>query len=278
MVVGIVDSGFDVFNPDLSGNIKYNYNDPIDGIDNDSDGYTDNYYGWDVADSDYTVYASGNPSNGDVHGGPVASIVCGTTNNGQFGSGVGFRCKCIPIKASPDTNNHDITAGYEGIVYAVEHGCQIVNCSWGDTSYSSAEQAIITYAANNHGALVVVAAGNIGDSLHGDSLIYYPASYQGAFSVGGTDSNDCHYYIHNSRVDISAPCLHIYISGTYFGAYDQSPTLWGNGTSDAAPIISGCAAIVKSHFPNMTMQDVGLRLKAKRHTLPDVAGGSVSPA
>ena len=51
-VIGISDTGTDIDHPDLVGNIKYNYEDPIDGIDNDNDGYTDNFYGWDLVEND----------------------------------------------------------------------------------------------------------------------------------------------------------------------------------------------------------------------------------
>src|SRR6185369_9135626 len=52
VVIGIVDSGTDWDHPDLAANIKYNYKDPIDGLDNDGDGHVDNFHGWDISDND----------------------------------------------------------------------------------------------------------------------------------------------------------------------------------------------------------------------------------
>lgn len=48
VIIGIIDTGVDLFHEDMVGNLYHNTNDPIDGIDNDNDGYIDNYYGWDV--------------------------------------------------------------------------------------------------------------------------------------------------------------------------------------------------------------------------------------
>ncbi|MCZ2443568.1 MAG: hypothetical protein LC101_07320, partial [Flavobacteriales bacterium] len=52
VVIGIVDGGTNFTHPDLVTNVYYNYADPIDGIDNDNDGYIDNFRGWDVGDND----------------------------------------------------------------------------------------------------------------------------------------------------------------------------------------------------------------------------------
>ena len=63
---GIVDTGTDPDHPDLVNNIKYNYADPVNGIDDDGDGYIDNYTGWDMADGDNNTLVAatggGNPS------------------------------------------------------------------------------------------------------------------------------------------------------------------------------------------------------------------------
>jgi serine protease len=60
VVIGIVDSGIDWDHPDLAANIKINYADPINGADDDGDGYVDNYRGWDFAGADYTNIVADN--------------------------------------------------------------------------------------------------------------------------------------------------------------------------------------------------------------------------
>jgi len=248
IIIGIVDTGTDLFHPDLQGNLKYNYNDPIDGIDNDNDGYTDNYYGWDLGNND------NNPQFDPVvpfgcHGTHVNGISSATTNNGIGISGVGFKCKFLPIRITDNAGT--ITMGYEGIIYAVDHGCSIVNCSWGDTYSAGAfGQDIINYAVINMNAIVVAAAGNIVAPLD-----YYPSSYDNVISVGRVDSFDVLTGSYSKYIDICAPGEYIY-STTCGGGYAAS-----GGSSASSPIIAGCAGILKTHFPSYNALQIIEQLK-----------------
>ncbi len=95
IVIGITDSGTDIDHVDLQGNIKYNYADPIDGIDNDFDGFIDNYRGWDLGEND------NDPSTASSnHGIYVAGLAAAVTNNGEGVAGVGFNCKFLPVKVN----------------------------------------------------------------------------------------------------------------------------------------------------------------------------------
>ena len=258
IIIGIVDTGTDLFHPDLQGNIKYNYYDPIDGIDNDNDGYTDNYYGWDLGSND------NNPQVDPVvpfgcHGVHVSGIASATTDNGVGISGVGFKCKFLPIKITDDAGT--ITMGYEGIVYAVDHGCSIVNCSWGDTYSAGAfGQDIINYAAVNMNAIVVAAAGNILAPLN-----YYPASYDNVISVGRIDSFDVLTGSYSQYIDICAPGESIY-STWCSGGYTVS-----GGSSMSSPIIAGCAGILKSYFPSLNAMQIAEQLKVTSDVIDTIA-------
>src|ERR1700752_2836205 len=91
IVIGITDTGTDFTHSDLINNIKRNLNDPIDGIDNDGDLYTDNYYGWDLGSND------NDPSwQANAHGVHVCGIAGASTDNSIGGAGVGFNCKIMP--------------------------------------------------------------------------------------------------------------------------------------------------------------------------------------
>ena len=125
-IVAITDTGIEFNHPDLSGAVKYNYDDPIDGVDNDNDGYTDNYNGWDLGSWD------NNPQWGPTgHGIHVSGLAGASVDNGFGMAGVGFRSKLLPVKV--DNSYGNLVATYEGIVYAADHGATGINCSWGST-------------------------------------------------------------------------------------------------------------------------------------------------
>jgi len=269
VVIGITDTGIDTAHIDLKGNIKYNYADPLDGIDNDNDGFIDNYRGWDMADWDNDPTSTGIYWH---HGTAVAGLAAASTDNGIHGAGVGFMCKFLPIKVSKNIDG-EFSAAYEGIVYAADHGCQIINCSWGGVDAAGQyEQDIIDYATLNKNALVIAACGN-----DGTETPYYPASLNYVISVGGTDSNDVKFDIpsgpsstYGTLLDICAPGAYIY-SSTVPSTFNAV----NSGTSYSSPILAGCAAIVKSKFPNYTGLQVGMQLKVTAYNIDTVAGNEL---
>jgi subtilisin family serine protease len=245
IVIGIIDTGFDVYHEDLTGSIKYNYSDPINGIDDDGDGYIDNYRGWDMANND------NNPSNpSSQHGTHVAGVACAQNGNGTGIAGVGGKTKFLPIKIADDESGN-LTAGYEGVVYAADHGCRIINCSWGSTAPSQMCDDVIKYA-QSRGCLVVAAAGNTGTDVK-----YYPASCDGVISVCATNSTDTKWNnsTYNHRIDVAAPGEGIY--STANGNKYQS----SSGSSFAAPIVSAAAALVWAKKTNFSAAKIGELLR-----------------
>ena len=245
IVIGIIDTGFDVYHQDLADNIKYNYADPINGIDDDGDGYTDNFRGWDMDNND------NNPSNpSSIHGTFVAGVACAVTGNGTGIAGVGGKTKFLPIKIANDESG-TLTTGYEGIVYAADHGCRIINCSWGSPAKSLLCDDVIKYA-QSRGCLIVAAAGNTGTDVK-----YYPASCDGVISVCATNSTDTKWNnsTFNHRIDLAAPGEGIY--STANGDKYQS----SSGTSFASPIVAGAAALVWAARPKMNPVQIGELLR-----------------
>lgn len=246
IVVGITDTGIDLLHPDLAGNIKINYLDPPDGADNDLDGYTDNFQGWDLGENDNAPQCNAN-----FHGLHVAGLSSAITDNNVGIAGSGFKCKMLPVKISNASGA--LTAAYDGIVYAADHGCQIINCSWGGTGGGQYGQDIVNYAVFNKNATVISAAGNGGNDER-----FYPSTFANVLNVAASDQNDHKKANSNygTRVDVIAPGEDMYstwINGTYTAS---------GGTSTAAPLVAGAAAIVKSHFPGFNALQVGEQLKA----------------
>ncbi|MBV6477582.1 MAG: hypothetical protein HGGPFJEG_00321 [Ignavibacteria bacterium] len=245
VVIGIVDTGTDWDHPDLQANIKYNYADPINGADDDNDGYIDNYRGWDLGDRDNDPMVS--PS--DDHGSMVSGCAAAVTNNGTGVSSPGFKCRFLPVKIS---NSSGLAAAYEGIVYAAEHGCTIINCSWGGGVAGEFEQDVINYVSINKNALVVCAAGNYNS---GDT--FYPADLKYVMSVASTNSVDTRSSFSNfgNGIDVCAPGESIR-STIYNNTYT-----FDDGTSYSSPICAGVCAIVKSQFPSYTGLQAGEKVR-----------------
>ncbi|MDR2836371.1 MAG: S8 family peptidase [Bacteroidales bacterium] len=249
IVIGISDTGLDFSHQDLLYNIKYNYDDPIDGIDNDGDGYIDNFRGWDFGDNDNNPQYETNQ-----HGVQVAGIAGASTDNGIGVAGAGFNCKILPIKIANIDNI--LINTYQSIIYAAEHGCQIVNCSWGSESFQQMGQDVINYVVDNYDMLVVAGCGNTNSETE-----FYPASYKNVLSVAGTTSVDERWSPESSdtgsgssysyNVDVSAPSTAFY---TTYGNNNYG-YLWG-GTSIASPIVAGCAGILRSFFPNYNAKQI----------------------
>jgi len=247
-VVGIIDSGTDPTHPDLAANLKHNYSDPIDGSDNDGDGFIDNFSGWDVSDNDNNTTVGVNN-----HGSHVSGCATAVTDNGVGVASPGFKCKFLPVKASMNGSGTSIDNGYDGIVYAADHGCNIINMSWGRGGAASQfEEDIINYAAVNHDVTPIAAAGN-----DGVDVAYYPSSYENVVSVAAVIANDVKagFSNYNYTVDVSAPGNNIY-STVYPSSYTSM-----SGTSMASPVAAGCAAMIKSRFPSFTHEQVAKQLR-----------------
>jgi serine protease len=258
VIIGIVDTGTDPLHEDLKNNIKYNFADPVNGADDDNDGYVDNFAGWDVAMNDSDATWQGNP-----HGIHVSGCASASTNNNLGVAGSGFKCKFLPVKIANASGA--LTAAYEGVKYAADHGCQIINCSWGGTDGGQLGLDIINYATINKNALVVAAAGN-----NNKNEAFYPAAYPYSLSVASTTSTDdkSNFSNYNYTVDVCAPGSAIYATFTNNGYANSS------GTSMASPIAAGAAAVIKAKYPTYNALQIGQVLKETADNIYAVGSNS----
>jgi hypothetical protein len=258
VVIGITDTGVEIFHPDIYPSIAVNYNDWPDGIDNDNDGYIDNYYGWDSGDNDGDPSTSGSP-----HGQHISGISSAASDNNEGIAGSGFNCRFIPIKIM---NAAGLLSGaYEGLVYAVEMGCKIINCSWGSYQFSAINEEIIRYASVNMDCLIFCGAGN-----DNNERLFYPASYPYAVSVGATNALDfkADFSNYGGRLDLFAPGDLILSTWTN-GEYVRS-----GGTSMSSPLAAGCAAILRSAYPQYSAQQILYQLKTTADRVDLLPGNS----
>jgi subtilisin family serine protease len=264
VVVGILDTGTELTHADLAANIKRNYADPIDGIDNEGDGFIDNFNGWDTGenDNDPGYLNNGTCPNGFVgHGHGVAvQGACGAVPENNFGiAGGAFNCKMLPIKISNVCGA--LVGGYSGIYYAADHGCNVINLSWGGFgSYSQTNQNAINYAVINKDAVIIASAGN--SDMEAD---FYPASYNHIISVSGLDTQ---YVAARNEVIEKRTYYGPGAGVTYAFSVDISAHTNGmstspndgigmfGGTSFSAPVVAGAAALVRSYYPTMKADQV----------------------
>ena len=248
IVVGIDDTGVDWDHPDLAGNIWINDNEiESNGLDDDNNGYIDDYRGWDFGG------ANGTPDNNPMedqpdHGTHVAGCVSASTNNGVGVAGIGFNTKVMAVKTSrndqrdPSSGAPYIVYGYEGLMYAAQNGAKIINCSWGGGGYSLLGQNIIN-DVTNMGSVVVAAAGN-----ESSRDKFYPSAYNNVLSVAATGSSDTRSSFSNYgyTVDVASPGSGIY------NTWQNNTYASLSGTSMASPITAGLVALTMAQFPNLT--------------------------
>ena len=257
VVVGVIDEGIQYSHPDLNANIWTNPFDPIDGIDNDGNGYVDDVHGWDFDGNDNEVYDGGKRGSLDDHGTHVAGTI-GAKSNIEGVVGVNWNVTMISCKFLGRRGGTTANA-VKAVDYLTDlkilHGMNIVasNNSWGGGGYTkSLHDAIIR--ANAQNILFVAAAGNGGrDGVGDDNDITdnYPSNYEvdnviavAAITSTGTKSSFSNFGA--TTVDIGAPGSGIN-STTAFNTYSSY-----SGTSMATPHVTGGAALYAASHPGAT--------------------------
>src|SRR4051812_33546791 len=244
VTVAVIDTGVDWSHPDLSSQIWINPGENCsgcrtDGIDNDHNGFVDDWHGWDFANGD------NNPTDDHGHGTHVAGTIGAAGNNGIGVAGINWNVRIMPVKFLNAQGSGTDAEAVSAVLYAAQNGADVMNNSWASTDYSQALADAIN-VADQHNALFVAAAGNNGTD--NDATPTYPASYASpnVIAVAATDNTDNRAFFSNTgrrSVDLGAPGVDIY-STWRNGAYQ-----FESGTSMATPHVAGAAALAKAAFP-----------------------------
>jgi thermitase len=187
VIVAVLDSGVEYAHPDLAGNMWVN-DDPVDGADNDGNGFIDDTHGWDFVGSDHA------PLDENGHGTHVAGTIGAEGNNGIGVVGLNWQVSLMVVRSASSDGELTSTAIANGIHYACANGADVVNGSFGGPSYDSAIAAEVTSAACRN-TLFVFAAGNSAQDLdlfsaYPCKLHLPPASAPNVLCVAATDRND----------------------------------------------------------------------------------------
>jgi thermitase len=260
--VAILDTGIDTDHPDLAANLYKSEDKPSNGKDDDKNGYVDDTYGLNAIEGK----GSGQDNNG--HGTHVAGIVGARANNSQGDSGTCWSTKLLPVKFMNSKGKGSTSDAIEGIEYAVRQGLKIINCSFGSSSKSEALHDAVDYA-QEHNALLVVAAGNDGKNI--DKSPLYPAAYTDSniLAVAATTSSDTLASFSNwgpDSVDLGAPGDSIY--STYLGGGYRVLS----GSSMAAPYAAGVAALLRKQESDATYGELRKAVRQKVDKPPALSG------
>lgn len=258
-VIAIIDNGINYKHSDLQSSIAFNNGETAgDGIDNDTNGYIDDFFGWDVINN------TGDPSAIEIdpllrdkdqyktfgwHGTHVAGIAGASSNDGGIAS-LGVNNKIVCIKAAGvvdgELSDHKLYNINEAFRYAITRKVDIINCSFGSRNPSIVTQSIIN-EARSKGILVVAAAGNLKSDVP-----FYPAAYDNVIAVGATDREDKVWKFSNygAFIDVMAPGHEIYSTVST----DVHSFGYLSGTSMAAPIVAAFAGLILSNEPDRVDQ------------------------
>lgn len=279
--VGVIDEGAQWSHQDLSGQFWTNPYDPVDGVDNDGNGYIDDIRGWDFDKNDNTTY----DGTQDDHGTHVSGTIGAKGGNGIGVAGVNWNITMITAKflgRRGGTTANAIKAVDYFTDLKTRHGLNIVatNNSWGGGGFSQGLQDAIE-RANAANILFVAAAGNGGSDGVGDNndaVANYPSNYpnDNVIAVASITSSGALSSFSNygaTKVDIGAPGSGINSTlpnsaGNSYGSY--------SGTSMATPHVTGACALYKTSNPGANAAQIKAAILGSAVATPSLNGKCVS--
>jgi len=265
VVVAVIDSGVRYTHEDLADNMWENPGEiPGNGEDDDQNGYIDDVYGINA------ITGSGDPIDDFGHGTHCSGTIGGVGNNGLGVAGVAWQVQIMACKFLDAWGSGSTSGAIESIDYARAMGADILSNSWGGTSYSQALKDAIA-SIRDDGIIFVAAAGNSTENI--DLIPHYPSGYDldNVVSVAATDRNDALASFSNYgpwSVDLAAPGVDI----TSCINDSDSSYLEAQGTSMAAPHVSGVFALLREWYDEDTYLQLIGRLLEGTDELPSLLG------
>lgn len=243
VIVAVIDTGVDYDHEDLKGNIWVNTGEiPDNGIDDDNNGYIDDYYGVDI------VSGKGNADDTNGHGTHVAGIIA-ARHNFMGVLGIAYNVKIMPIKAAAHNGTLTQSDIAKAVLYAYANGAEVVNMSFGGSACSIAVQDALATAYSR--CVLVASAGNDGAKNEGfGALPNYPAALSYVLGVMSVDVLGRESTFTNWDVTkYNGVEYELYAPGeSIMSTLPNDKYGFLSGTSMAAPVVSAFAAILRSEY------------------------------
>ncbi|NJC83797.1 S8 family serine peptidase [Planosporangium mesophilum] len=249
VTVAVLDSGVDASHPDLAGKVLPG----ADFVDGSTDGRLD-FVG---------------------HGTTVAALIAGRNDKSSGVAGIAPSASILPVRVLDKDNKYDdATVVAAGLRWAVDHGAKVVNMSLGGSVRSDALADALAYAAA-HDVVIIACTGNVASGAD-YSEVWYPAREPGVVAVAGLATTDTGASAGGGGT-VGAGGAGGSAEALWTGSLTGTPTVltapavnligarpggyWRvQGTSFAAPLVTGVAALVRSRWPTMDAANVINRL------------------
>ncbi|PYM16528.1 MAG: hypothetical protein DME18_01195, partial [Verrucomicrobia bacterium] len=270
IIVAVIDTGVRYTHEDLADNMWVNPGETGgNGVDDDGDGYVDDVHGINAINN------TGDPNDDHGHGTHVSGTIGGVGNNTVGVVGVAWKVQIMACKFLDASGIGFISDAIKCIDYARSQGARVVNASWGSTSFNSSALRDAIDSLRQAGIIFVAAAGNSAEDNGVDPI--YPASYDldNIISVAATTRTDELANFSNygsTTVDLGAPGAAIF--SCWNGA--DNDYKYFDGTSMAAPHVTGTCALLMAHYPGESYQQIINRILSNVDPLPSLAGKCVS--
>ncbi len=276
-IIAIMDTGFDVYHPDLTQNILKDSVGSIIGKNFGDDCFYTNPNGTENLNCNhkYVSDSLGNPNYSYFHGTEVAGAAAATGNNSIGISGSCPNCKIMPLGlfgSNPDDQGNSFYKIYDAFDFAIKNNASIINMSFGGP-YESLFFKDKIKQAHEAGIIMIASAGNCGDNnfeLNGCNYINqpsFPASFENVISVAASDPNGtkASFSNHNVSTDLTAPGVDIFTTSHDYNCLifrDEICYNRVNGTSFSAPIVAGIAGLIISQHPSWSPDQVKAKLNS----------------
>ncbi len=258
IVVAVIDAGVNINHPELRNRIWINTGEiPGNGLDDDDNDYVDDVKGYNMA------YKNNNPMDDNGHGTMVSGVIGAESNNGIGFTGIDWKCRIMPLKATDSTGFASYINLIEAMVYAADNGADIINMSIYGYSPFNYLDTVVKYAADNN-VLIAACSGN--NNLPN---LVYPASIEPVIAVGSTNPDDTRTnpftILFNGKdttgggsnygtyLDIVAPGNYIYLLN-HKDTNDYQK--YNSGTSFASPMVAAAAALIKGRDHTLSLIEI----------------------